>query len=183
MKNVIDFRSKNKKKSGFYIDSDINKLLKQAIEVGKQELGKFEEGIFKPEVDLKTLFASRINTILMQERCIDTEIFRCSLYVAEMLESIINKIPESYFVIDYYIKGWQEENPFWYQKGGDFCCMVCILFEDFANRRNMHSLDFIRMGMHLYYLYYQNSSDSIGWCMSNNFRGIVEATKRGIKTL
>ena len=177
MGDIIDFRSKK------ISESDLNNLLKQAIEIGKESLGKFEEEIFKPEVDLKTFFASMINGVLLKERCIDTELFLCSLYVSEMLERIANKVPNSYFVIDYYVNGWEKGDPSWYRQGGDLCCMTCVLFEGFANRRNMRSRDYTRMGMYLYYLYYLNTNKDIGWCMSNNFRGIVEATKRGIESL
>lgn len=161
---------------------DLNFLLASAIEISKKMTGRIYNGIFIPEVTLSDLLASKFNQVLLREDAIDSELFRCALYVARLFEKMSKETPESFFGIDYFIRGWEEEEPSFFRKGGDACCLVCTFFEEFAKRKTSVS-DFQRMGSYLYHLYYSRTNESIGWCMSNNFQGIVRVAKEGIGML
>lgn len=161
---------------------DLNSLLKRAIEISKKIAGKIREGVFIPEVSLNDLLASRFNQVLLKEGIIDSEIFRCALYAARLFEEFEREVPESYYGTEYFVRGWQEGKPMFFRKGGDVCFLVCTFFEEFAKRRTSVK-DFQRMGSYLYSLYCAKTRQSIGWCMSNNFKSIVHVAQEGIKTL
>ena len=179
MGDVVDFLEM--RKAVLSKEKTFNELLKNAVEIGETSLGSVKMGIFEPEADVKTLFVSMITALLLREKQIDDELFRCALYAGDVFEKLVFSVPESYFVCDYYIKGWEEGRPLFFRKGADLCYVICVLFDQFAQRRSMRRDDYVRLGMQLYYLYYQQTSESIGWCMSNNFKGIVDVAKRSFE--
>jgi hypothetical protein len=179
MGKLVEFRNKQRALSADEID--FNSLLKNAVEIGGRALGEVKEGIFCPIADIKSILVSEINALLLREKQIDDELFRCALYVGGLFDYMASHVPESYFVCDYYIKGWEEKKPEYYLQGADLCYLISVLFEKYAERRSMHKADYVRMGIKLYYDYYLQTGKTIGWCMSNNFNGIVDISKRGIE--
>ena len=169
------------KKAVLSKEKTFNELLKNAVEIGRRSLGSTKMGIFQPEADIKTFFVSTITALLLREKQIDDELFRCALYAGEVFEKLVFSVPESYFVCDYYLKGWEAGQPIFFRDGADLCYVICVLFDQFAQRRRMRRDDYVRMGVQLYYLYYRQTRESIGWCMSNNFKGIVDVAKRSFE--
>jgi hypothetical protein len=170
-------------KTHFFDERTFNDVLKDAIEIGKLSLGSTQEGIFKLGVDAKTYFVSCINSILLNERHIDEELFRCSLYIGGVFEELIHSTPECYFICDYYVKAFEQKDPAFFQKGADLCWAICGFFRDFANRRCMREEDYLQMGIKLYYAYYLQTGKYIGWCMSNNLKSIVRITRKSIEEM
>lgn len=162
--------------------NDLNFLLSKAIEVSKKTMGKINGEIFIPDSGIGKMLTSKFNQVLLEEKIIDREIFRCALYVSKIFEEILKEVPESYYGTDYWIREMQEENPVLFKKGGDVCFLVCTFFEKYARRRTSMG-DFQRMGSFLYDLYYSQTDDTIGWCMSNNFKNILQIAQEGIRLL
>jgi hypothetical protein len=161
---------------------DLNFLLAEAVEISKKVIGEMRNGIFLSKVSFDDLLASKFNQVLLKEGIIDSEIFRCALYVARLFGEFMEKAPESYYGVDFFVRGWQENEPMFFRQGGDVCCLVCTFFEEFAKRRTSVE-DFFRMGSYLYNLYYSQTGATMGWCMSANFKNIVRVAKEGIKTI
>jgi hypothetical protein len=180
MSKVIGFMDARKR---FLDQQSFNDLLGNAQQIGKLSLGIMEEGVFRLGVDAKTYFVASINSILLNERHIDAELFRCALYIGGVFEELLHSVPDCYFICDYYLKGFERKDPFYLQKGADLCWAISVFFRDFANRRCMREEDYLQMGIALYYAYYLQTNKYIGWCMSNNFKSIVTITRKGIKEM
>jgi len=114
MGDVVDFLEM--RKAVLSKEKTFNELLKNAVEIGGTSLGSVKMGIFEPEADVKTLFVSMINTLLLREKQIDDELFRCALYAGDVFEKLVFSVPESYFVCDYYFKGWKKAGHYFFGK-------------------------------------------------------------------
>ncbi|PJA86960.1 MAG: hypothetical protein CO141_01940 [Candidatus Moranbacteria bacterium CG_4_9_14_3_um_filter_42_9] len=170
-------------KVGF--DEDISKILQEAIEITKQSFGREDESIFQMYGSFENLLRSKIGTLLLTESRVNMDLFRCSLYVSEMLGEFLSGSPESYNAMDYFTRGHEECEPDFFKKGGDLCFILCTFFEGRCDRirRPMKLVDYLDMGSQLYFTYHAETRSGIGYCMGENFREIVSVTKRSIRTL
>lgn len=164
-------------------DSNINQLLKQAINLQGEVLGKIQNGIYCMRGNFKELMAAKICSVLLKEKMIRTDLFKCSLYLAKMMADMVAKVPMSYYVTDYFLKGFEDENPLVIKEGADYCAMVCIFFEGRKGWRAMKPKDYEKLGSSLYLTYYNLSQKPIGWHMGKNFKEIVPIARRSIENL
>lgn len=176
-------RAKRAPKTRF--DDDISKILTEVVETTKQTFGREEDGVFQMYGSFENLLRAKIGMILLKERPLNFELFRCSLYVSEMLEGFLSKKPESYDGIDYLLSGNNECNPDDFKKGGDLCFVLCTFFEGWCDRirRPLKLSNYLNRGAQLYFNFHSETKNEIGYCMGENFRAIVSLTKRSIRTL
>jgi hypothetical protein len=178
MADIVSFNSWRKNVK----EKDFNFLLKQAIEISRKIEESVQNELFVPSCKISDIFAAKFNQVLLDNKAIDSELFRCALYVAALFEKMSKEVPESYYGVDFYIRGLEEGKPEWFRRGGDVCFLVCSLFEGFARRRTSVK-EFQRMGAYLYNLYFEGTRREIGWCMSNNFKSMVQVAQQGISRL
>jgi hypothetical protein len=111
---------------------------------------------------------------------INADLFRCSLYVAHLLDDMLAKNVDSYYAVDYFVRGLEEEDPGVLKDGADLCCFICILFDERHGWRMMRSGDYANMGIQLYSLCYSISKKKIAWCMSRHFNDITSVARHCI---
>jgi hypothetical protein len=181
MGEVIPFRGREKKKGTF--ENDFTKLLKDVAEVKGRQLGREKNGIFCLDVTFEHMLKATIGSFIIKHRLMNADLFRCGLYVAEILCETLSKEFESYYVTDYYVRGIQEDDPIVLLQGADLCSVLCILFEERRNWRMMKRGDYVKMGIQLYSLYYTRTKRLIGWCMSKNFERIIGITRKCVKDM
>jgi len=143
MAQIVQIFSKKKKdenNDGF--SKDFDELLRMAV----LDLKKLkQEGISKVDIDPREYVRRRINAFLLEEKIMDPDLFRCALYVSVVLSKAFHESPESYYIIDYLIKGQEEENPAIIRDGADCCFLLCSFFPQRAERRSMtHSRDYFK---------------------------------------
>ncbi len=133
--------------------------------------------------NFKELMAAKICSVLLKKKMIRTDLFQCGLYLAQMMSGMMAKIPQSYYAVDYFIKGFEDENPLIIKEGADYCAMLCIFFEGRRGWRAMKPKDYEKLGASLYFAYYDLSHKPIGWYMSKNFKEMVPIARRSIESL
>lgn len=165
------------------VDNDLTRILKNIVEVSKESEGTEINGIFHMNMSFGNMLKAKIGSFIIDNRLINTELFRCSLYVSNLLNEMLSKNFNSYYAVDYFIRGLEEENPMILQEGADLCCVLCILFDQRNGWRMMKSGDYARMGIQLYSLCYSISKKKIAWCMSRNFDDITLVARKCIDDL
>ena len=185
MGELVIFVPKTKRRPDLNLDDDVSEILEEAIETAKQSFGRKIEKIFWVYGSFENLLRSKITNLLMTHYNIDTDLFRCSLYVSGMLEEFLSSHPESFYATHYFSRGHDECNPDLFKKGGDMCFLLCTFFEG-RFRKNRHGLkldDYLLFGSQLYFAYHAETKNSIGYCMGKNFREIVSVTRQSIRTI
>ncbi len=119
----------------------------------------------------------RLNNSLLTERQLLPDLFRCALYVSEVVGRFVG-VPDSYYAFDYLERSRKSGNPKELLNGADMCCVVCIFFPGWANRRCMRLSDYEQMGVQLYSSFYEETGREIAWHMAGNFRRITEIGRR-----
>jgi hypothetical protein len=186
--NLINFLEYQKKiLSDTVIEKDFTTLFKSAVQDKKNHIDvSVNEGanivIQKPN-QFAIEFQAKINTFLLEEKLIASDLFRCAIYIARMIEKMFTSVPMSYYVIDYYTAGQSQQNPSLFLEGGDFCCMLCIFFPERGNRRSMKLQDYEHIGAQMYYRYHEVTKNTIGLCMGDNFNNIVAISKECLQEL
>jgi hypothetical protein len=183
MGKIVPFTSRNRLDTTDSEKSNINELLKCAVELQKRVFGETKNGIYCPQANFRELMAAKICSILLKEKIIRTDLFECSLYLAKMMEGMLDKVPQSFYAVDYFVKGFEEKNSLVLREGADYCAMVCIFFEGRRNWRAMNPKDYERLGSSLYHAYYDLSGKPIGWYMGKNFKEMIPIAKRSIESL
>ncbi|HAM52036.1 MAG TPA: hypothetical protein DCP92_15615 [Nitrospiraceae bacterium] len=181
MGKVIPFRGREERKGTF--EDDFTKILKDVAEIKSEQLGREENGIFCLNVTFEHMLKAKIGSFIIKNRLMNADLFRCGLYVAEVLGETLSKEYESYYVTDYYIRGIEDDNPVVLRQGADLCSVLCILFEERQSWRMMKRGDYVKMGIQLYSLYYAKTKRVIGWCMSRNFESIIGITRKCVKDM
>ncbi len=181
MGNIVPFGGKGKSKATF--DSDFTEMLKDVIKIKKESLITEKNGIYHLNVNFEDMLKAKIGSFIIEHRLMNADIFRCGLYVSQVIGETLSKKMESYYVSDYFIRGIDEDDPLILQQGADLCCVLCIFFEERRNWRLMRAGDYARMGIQLYSLYHSKTKRVIGWCMSRNFESIVEIARKCVEDL
>lgn len=177
MGRVVPFRRKEEKQ-GTPEAEDLTALLKGAVELRGSALGHEINGVFRMKGNFEELLKARLGSFIIENRLITTDLFRCSLYIAHLLNETVSRNFESLYAVDYYLRGVEEQDPAALQQGADLCSVLCILFEGRRNWRMVREGDYARRGVQLYALYYAQTKRMIAWCMSRNFESIVAITRK-----
>ncbi|MBZ0155913.1 MAG: hypothetical protein K8I29_06820 [Alphaproteobacteria bacterium] len=180
MGELVPFKRAAEKKMG--PEDDFTKILKDVVEIRRESPGAEVNGIFQMNGSFEDLLKAKIGSFIIENKLITADLFRCSLYVSHLLGETLSKRFDSYYAVDYLIRGY-EEGPAVLQQGADLCCVFCILFEERATWRMMKQGDYVRMGIQLYSLYYSRTKRVIGWCMSRNFESIISIAKKCIEDM
>ncbi len=167
MGNVVPFGGKERNKATF--DSDFTEMLKGVVKIKKESLITEKNGIFHLNVSFGDMLKAKIGSFIIEHRLMNADIFRCGLYVSQVIGETLSRKVESYYVSDYFIRGIDEDDPLVLQQGADLCCVLCIFFDERRNWRLMREGDYMQMGIQLYSLYHSKTKRVIGWCMSRNF--------------
>lgn len=183
MGEIVPFSLKSVGKAEDFNKNNINNLLGQAVELQGKAFGEMRKGIFCMRGNFKDLMAAKICSVLLKKKRIRTDLFHCSLYLAQMMANMVAKVPTSYYVTDYFIKGFEDENPLIIKEGADYCAMLCIFFEGRRGWRAMKPRDYEVLGSSLYHAYYDMTQKPIGWYMSKNFKEMIPIARRSIENL
>lgn len=160
--------------------TDLNSLLQKATLIFKERSVSFQGKIsLIGERELKKLFESKINEIILQEKLIESSIFLCGLYVSNLLNKFTTSKPESWWPSDYSFS----EDPAVLQQGGDICFIICAVFPGRSKARLMGIPHYQQAGAFLYYRYYCFTKEEIGYYMSLRFKTMTKVTQSCLKIL
>ena len=181
MGKLIPLRERNRIKTTF--ESDFTGMLKNVAAIKRTEMGTEENNIYHLNVSFEDLFKAKIGSFIIDHKLLNADLFRCSLYVANVLGETLSKKIESFYMTDYLIRGIEEEDPDILKEGADLCCIICIFFEERRNWRMARAGDYVRMGIQLYSIYYSMTQKLIAGCMSRNFQDITAITRKCVEDL
>lgn len=184
MDNIINLQSKRIKREGSNgYREDLTHLVKNAVAISTLHVGEEINGIFQLDVDVSTLFKRNIADFLLKNNaCGDSALFKCSLYVSDLIAYHLNQNFKSYYMIDFLEHGINDNDPMAFKEGGDLCFMICSFFNG-RKWRMMKPEDYFRMGASFYAMFYDGTKKEIGWHMSQHYTEIVKVTQRCLKTL
>ncbi len=181
MAQIIKFKKAERRKN--HDDNDLTTLLRRAVFLRKQEPkdGGFIqiEGFKK----MKTFFESKISDILIEHQFIDTGFFLCGTYISDLLTSIANSVPESWFAIDYILKSNKSGSPYFLKQGANICFLICSVFKDRSEIRAMRYEDYEKMGIGLFSRFYSQTGSEIGYHMSRQYKIMVDVTGECMRTI
>lgn len=159
------------------ISEDSNLLLKIILEnASKKEEPKGINIITNP----REFILAEVSSFLIKNKMINPELFRCTLYISEVVSNYFTNIPESFYASDYFTRGIEENNPQSIKNGADFCFLLCTFFPERGSRRVMKVESYFKMGKMMYFSLYGMTQKTIGLSMGNNFDTMVEVTKEVI---
>ncbi|HKN18282.1 MAG TPA: hypothetical protein VJW95_00690 [Dissulfurispiraceae bacterium] len=181
MGKIIPLPDRNKMKAAF--ESDFTGMLKNVAEIRRDALGEEDNGIFHITVSFEDFFRAKIGAFIINHRLLNADLFRCSLYVSNVLGQTLSKKITSFYITDYLIRGIEEEDPDILKEGADLCCIICIFFEERRNWRMTQAGDYVKMGIQLYSLYYSMTRKLIAGCMSRNFQDIITITRKCVEDM
>lgn len=180
---IVPFSSKNRGETEDFNKNNINNLLGQAVGLQGKAFGEMQNGIFRMRGNFREYMAAKICSMLLKEKMVRTDLFQCSLYLAQTMANMVAKVPMSYYATDYFIKGFEDKNPLVIKEGADYCAMLCIFFEGRKKWRAMNPKDYEKLGASLYFSYYDLSQKPIGWHMGKNFKEMIPIARRSIENL
>ena len=172
---IIEFRKKTEEKY-----QDLNSLLRLAVDLKNRLPAESEKKVYH---NLKNLISGRICSFLIEKRMVDFGLMACGFYIANTLDKLTTEEPESWYAIDYFLKGHEEKNPETLRRGANVCFLICAIFKARGNRRTMRIIDYQKMGTGLYLQYFQQTGKEIGYHMGKNFPLMAEVTEKCLKTL
>lgn len=182
MAKVIQFSELSERRSHEEPD-DLSTLLKRAVVLRRQvnESNGFIQisGLKK----LKHYFESKISDILIRRDYIDTGYFLCGSYVSSLLTSISNKVPDSWFAIDYIIESNETNSPQLLKQGANICFLICSVFRERSELRAMRYEDYEKMGIGLFSRFYSQTGAEIGYHMSRQYKIMVNVTDECMRTI
>lgn len=183
MGRLIDFSKYVTERRKSESPSDLSTLLKQAVMLRNQR-GENREGIqIADGKKLKTLFEAGIADILIRRHHVDSDFFLCGNYISGLLSNVANSTPKSWFVIDFIMEGLETNNPRRIQEGANVCFLICTVFRERSELRAMRYEDYEKMGIGLFYQYYDQTGAEIGYHMSRQYRIMVTVTDECIRTI
>ena len=171
--SVIQFGSRKNN-----INTDLNTLLKIAVDMKEDMLGK--EGEVVPDFDVH--ISGKIMEILIDRRMIEAEFIFCGMYISELLVSLYKTAPENWLPTDYVIEGCETNNPFAIQRGANICFLICSVFPTHLGR-SMKIEAYKFFGCSLFRQYYNQTGKEIGFCMSKQFIGMTKVAQECINTI
>ncbi len=155
-------------------------LLLERASRSKKEIFKEEKGFIILKNEFENFFASQMNSFLINEKKIAEDIFLCVLYVSSLIKKRLSNQYSFDYIIDYFLKGFEKENPLFFQEGGDFCYFICVFFPELFEKRGLDDYGF-DMGRFLYYQFYLMSEQEIAYHMSRNFKEMVEIGQKCLR--
>jgi len=132
---------------------------------------------------LENLFYALIMEEIEKRGRLESASFCCALYVSKSISELICKIPESLIVFDYFEKYHKTNNPFVLKSGADMCFYISSIFSNRKYWRTMKIKYYKEMGMSLYYKYYGETKNEIGYYMSEMFDFMSFVTKESLEKL
>lgn len=165
------------KKSEEEISENYNQLLATIVAEAKSAERPGEIHIVN---DPEEFIRGKISSFVLDQKMLDLDILRCTLYTAKMIAHNFNNVPESYYATDYFLKGVDDNDPNLILRGADLCFLVCSLFPPRAYRRVMKSADYANLGRQMYYYFYGMTQKTIGLSMGNTFGTMTDIVREVI---
>ena len=181
MGHVIPLPDRDRLKAAF--EGDFTSMLKNVAEIKRDAPGAEDNNVFHLNVSFEDFFKAKIGSFIIDHRLLNADLFRCSLYVANVLRETLSKKITSFYITDYLIQGIEEEAPDILKEGADLCCIICIFFEERRNWRMTQAGDYVKMGIQLYSIYYAMTQKLIAGCMSRNFQDIIAITRKCVEDM
>ncbi len=183
MVHIIRLKDAFKKKKKTKSHPDLTHLLKKAVLL-KKSLPESRSGIHATSFKkLKSLFEAKISEILIKKQFIDTDYFLCGNYISGLLTEITNRVPKSWFAIDYILKSNETNSSHTLKQGANICFLICTLFKERSELRAMRYEDYEKMGIGLFHQFYHQTGAEIGYYMSRQYRIMVGITDECIRTI
>jgi hypothetical protein len=172
---IIALNSKQRESNDALIEDDFTTLFRAAVsDKQKHDTQQGEEDyIIKSAEEVAERCRVAMNTLLLQERAIDSHLFRCVMHVSRVIADAVEHTPKSFYATDYYLKAIKTDKPSLLREGGDMCYLICTFFPERANRRCMTVKDCEQLGTQLYYRYYEESKNTLGLCMGDHFKTMI----------
>ncbi len=183
MVQIISFKDALHKLKKTKETQDLTHFLKKAV-ILRKHLPESENGIHVTSLKkIKGLFEAKISEILIRRHFIGTDFFLCGSYISGLLTDIVNKIPKSWFVIDYILEGQHTNSPQIIKQGANICFLICTVFKERSELRAMTYGDYEKMGIGLFHQFYSQTGAEIGYYMSRQYKVMVGVTDECIKTM
>lgn len=164
-------------------DNDLTGFLRRAVFLRRQtpENGQFiHVAGFKK---MKVFFESKISDILIKNSMIDTGFFLCGNYISDLLTRIADKVPESWFAVDYIMKSHETGSPYLLKQGANICFLICSVFKERSEIRAMRYEDYEKMGISLFSRFYSQTGSEIGYHMSRQYKIMVDVTDECMRSI
>ncbi|MDD5291014.1 MAG: hypothetical protein PHZ04_02750 [Patescibacteria group bacterium] len=163
---------------------DLSGLIARAVDLREDFVEEIGNGMLVVnEQKLEIIFERVISDILLTRRLFAPGFFICGRYIAVLLRKISFSVPESWFAVDYFIKGIEEGNPILIKQGADICFLFCSVFPERSNHRNMTPEAYKQIGAGLYYSFFLNTGGDIGRFMARGFDIMADVTRQCLLSL
>lgn len=165
-----------------YLQKDINYFLKQLIEI-KKDFRDRNEGL---GVYSKDEMGKRMSKCLIvqstEQGLIDSGVYLCGEYISRMLNDSA-KSRFDWIAADYLERFARDGNPRILKEGGDMCFILVGLFPERGRWRLMEPSYYEKMGKGLYYKFYTETGNEIGYHMSRHFPVMIQFTQRCLRLI
>ncbi len=162
---------------------DLERLLARSNRLSKKRFNELEDLkilIMKSGKDASAFFEGLLSKEIVRRKNISSVQFLCGNYISHLLTSFLDSYPELWVAFDYEYKYHETGNPNYLRKGGDFCFLLCSIFEG-RNFWRLTSPEFYsEKGKSLYYQSYLKEQKEISFHMSSNFEEMVKITKYAV---
>ncbi len=183
MVKIIQLKDAIKRRKRIKKNSDLTSLLKKAV-ILKKNLPEPHDGIYVTSFKkLKGLFEAKISEILIKRQFVDSDFFLCGNYISGLLTDIADKIPKSWFAIDYILENSENNSPQIIKQGANVCFLICSIFKERSELRAMRYEDYEKMGIGLFHQFYHQTGSEIGYYMSRQYKIMVGITDECIRTI
>ena len=184
MAHIITFKPRVKEEvTHSNIEDDFTVLFQNAVEDKKRHSKELRDNIIKDKKAVAERCRIAMNATALEQRMIDSAIFRCIIHTANVIAAAVDMVPESFYTLDYRLKALKGDSPVTFCEGADMCYLVCAFFPEYANRRCMSVRDYKHMGTQPYYKYYEKTKNTLGLCMGDNFKTMVSLAQSAIEDI
>jgi len=135
------------------------------------------------DLDLRKKFEIRFNDILLKNKMISSTNFLCAIYIANLLSKIGYSVPKSWYATDYLINGIENDEQVPFKEGADVCFILYSLYPERCERRSMKKADYVKMGIALYFYYYNMTRKEVVYHMGTSFEPMAEITRECVESL
>ncbi len=161
---------------------NLNDFLREAHSYNS--LANLEDGINVLSSDeFAELFRHKAFQLVAQRNMINTDIFICIGYIANILKEMIPQAKRSWIISDYLIKDQNSNTPKHLKEAANTCFFICAVFPDRANWRLMNKDFYEQSGSMFYYTYYTRTQKPFAYYMNRHFREVVALTASTISSL
>jgi len=183
MAAIIKLKDARRKQRKDIKNNDLTSYLKRAVLLRK-EIGESRSGLQVTSLKkLRNRIESKIADILIKKEYVESDFFLCGNYISGLLTSIVNRIPKSWFAIDYILIGQESGNPHAIKQGADVCFLICTVFKERSELRAMRYGDYESMGIGLFHQFYNQTGMEIGYYMSRQYKTMVRVTDECMRTI